>query len=78
MLEKIALILSPLEPNWTGTATELLSVLKDIELQPNALTRKLNVSMERLLNQYHIRYDFKRIHSGKMINLTLVVSEDLS
>ncbi|MGL5272155.1 MAG: AAA family ATPase [Phocaeicola sp.] len=78
LLEKIALILSPLEPNWTGTATELLSVLKDVDLPPNALTRKLNVSVERLLNEYHIRYNFKRTHSGKMIHLTLEVSLYLS
>lgn len=77
VFEKIAQILNPLEPNWTGTATELLSMLKDVDLQPNALTRKLNISVERLLNEYCICYDFKRTHSGKIINLTLLQGENL-
>ena len=40
-------------PEWAGTATELVEVLQ-VEMQPNALSRKLNVSLERLILEYGI------------------------
>ena len=78
LLEKISNLLTLETPVWVGTASELLPLLKDETLQANTLTRKLNVSVERLLNEYDIRYDFKRTHSGKMINLSRISSENLS
>ena len=38
-----------------GTATDLVEVLQ-VEMQPNALSRKLNVSLERLILEYGIQY----------------------
>lgn len=56
---------------WSGTASDLLQVLPEIDLQPNILTRKLNVSIERLFKDYGICYETKRGHSSRMIKLSL-------
>ena len=37
----------------------------------NILTRKLNVSADRLYNDYGIRYESRRTHEGRMVKLTL-------
>ena len=37
----------------------------------NILTRKLNVSADRLYNDYGIRYESKRTHEGRVVKLTL-------
>lgn len=54
-----------------GTASELLQRLPELYIQPNVLTRKLNISMEKLLVDYKIKYESNRGHSGRMIKLTL-------
>ena len=38
-------------------------------MQPNVLTRKLNVSVERLYLDYGIRYAASRGHNGRVISL---------
>ena len=58
-------------PEWVGTATELVEVLQ-VEMQPNALSRKLNVSLERLILEYGIQYKTERGHDGRKIRLTFV------
>lgn len=58
------------QPEWRGTATELIQQLH-LEIQPNVLTRKLNVSIERLYVEHGIRYENSRGHSGRMIALML-------
>lgn len=40
------------------------------ELKANVLTRKLNVSADRLYNDYGIRYESKRTHDGRTVCLT--------
>lgn len=57
------------QAQWTGTATELACLL-GLDMQPNALTRHLNVNASRLLNEHHIRYDNRRGHNGRSILLT--------
>lgn len=47
VLEQIVDFMS-LRQSWQGTATELLQELRGLNMQPNVLTRKLNVSVERL------------------------------
>lgn len=42
-----------------------------LEIQPNILTRKLNISMERLLMEYGIYYESSRGHNGRKITLKL-------
>ena len=55
----------------TETATELVEVLQ-VEMQPNALSGKLNVSLERLILEYGIQYKTERGHDGRKIRLTFV------
>ena len=69
LLEKIKELVTETQPEWTGTATELVQVLQ-VEMQPNALSRKLNVSLERLILEYGIQYKTERGHDGRKIRLT--------
>lgn len=71
LLEKIKELVTETQPEWTGTATELVQVLR-VEMQPNALSRKLNVSLERLILKYGIQYKAERGHDGRKIRLTFV------
>ena len=50
---------------------ELVEVLQ-VEMQPNALSRKLNVSLERLILEYGIQYKAERGHDGRKIRLAFV------
>ncbi len=59
------------QKEWNGTATELLQQIPELDMQPNVLTRKLNVSIERLFVDYGIRYESKREHRCRMIKLAL-------
>ena len=70
LLEKIASVLTSENPSWTGSATELASKI-DEEIQPNILTRKLNVKAGELRSEYRIEYRSKRNRNGSIITLTL-------
>lgn len=72
ILVSLAKILTKDTPIWSGTASELLLLLENSGLQPNTLTRKLNVSVERLINEYGICYENYRTHNGKLIKLKLL------
>lgn len=72
VLESLATVVTDKEPEWSGSASELLEILPEIAMQPNVLTRKLNVSLERLLLDYNIKYESVREHSGRKIKLTLI------
>ena len=57
--------------DWIGTASELASLLpKEISL--NALTRRLNVNAERLLEVFGIYYETNRNRTSRQIKLTLI------
>lgn len=71
LLEAVAKVLSPEQPEWSGTPTELLERLSGVSIQANILTRKLNVSADRLYNDYGIRYESRRTHEGRVVKLTL-------
>lgn len=71
VLEKIKELVTETTPEWAGTATELVEVLQ-LEMQPNALSRKLNVSLERLILEYGIQYKAERGHDGRKIRLAFV------
>ena len=68
LLEKISKIFSSDSTEWNGTATELCECLS-IECSPNALTRKLNVNVGRLYNEYGICYKSSRSRSERTIRL---------
>ncbi len=44
----------------------------ELDLQPNMLSRKLNVSVSKLFNEYGIRYESSRTHDGRQIKLSLM------
>lgn len=71
LLEKISALVSADSPEWTGTATSLIAEL-GLDLQPNMLSRKLNVTVSKLFNEYNIRYESSRTHNGRHIKLSLI------
>lgn len=56
---------------WCGSPTELVSFLQ-IDMQPNTLTKHLNVNSGRLLLEHNIQYENTRTHVGRKITLTPV------
>lgn len=75
ILELIQKVVSNDKPEWEGTATDLLASVPEIEMPPNVLTRKLNVSLERLYQEYNIQYETSRGHGGRKIKLLLLSKE---
>ncbi len=71
MLEKISTLLSAGKPEWIGTATSMIEELK-LDLKPNMVSRKLNVNVSRLFNEYNVRYESNRTHDGRQIKLSLI------
>ncbi len=69
LMDKIAAIVTEDNPIWCGSATELAALLQDA-IQPNILTRRLNVKAGELLNEYQIEYSVKRTRNGSFISLT--------
>lgn len=70
LLEKISSIISKENPKWSGTATELISLLQ-LDLKPNVLSRKLNVLAARLLNEYNIIFKNTRTSERRTIDFVL-------
>ena len=68
VLEMIAKFMEN-QKEWQGTATELLNCLPQINMQPNKLTKKLNICVEKLYADYQITYKSSRGHDGRMIYL---------
>lgn len=68
LLDKIAAVITEDNLVWNGSATELAGLLQD-EIQPNILTRRLNVKAGELLNEYQIEYSVKRTRNGSFISL---------
>ena len=72
LLRQVAGLLTTVNPTWEGRASDLGRVLKT-DLQPNMLTRRLNVGRGKLSDQFHVQYDVKRNKNGSFITLTLTV-----
>ena len=53
---------------WDGSATQLCQLL-DTDLQPNILTRQLNVKAGELASEYQVQYTSKRTQNGSSISL---------
>lgn len=68
ILEKIAKFLTEENPEWSGQATELVERL-GVTLKANVLTLKLNLTADRLLNDYDIIYETTRNHNGRSVIL---------
>ena len=71
LLEKIVAVITDDSPVWSGSATELVALLGE-DIQPNILTRRLNVKAGDLLNEYGIEYAMKRTRTGSAISLTRI------
>lgn len=69
LLEAIAKLVTEEQPEWNGTATELVAAL-GLDMKPNTLTLKLNVNAGRLETEYQIRYQNSRSHNGRSIQLS--------
>ena len=68
LLSKLAAVIAGDTPVWNGSATELVALLGE-DMQPNILTRRLNVKAGELLNEHGIEYTVKRTRSGSFISL---------
>ena len=68
LLDKIAAAITEDAPVWNGSATELVALLQE-DIQPNILTRRLNVKAGELLNEHGIEYTVKRTRNGSFISL---------
>lgn len=68
LLDKIAAVITDDNPVWNGSATELVTLLEE-DIQPNILTRRLNVKAGELLNKHGIEYTVKRTRNGSSIRL---------
>ena len=55
-------------PTWQGTATALVDAL-GVDIKPNTLTMRLNVTAGRLFNEHGIRYQTKHGHGARQIIL---------
>ena len=71
LLEAVAGLLTPEAPEWSGSASELVPLLSGFDIQPNVLTRRLNVGADRLWNEHGIRVDTIRTHAGRTVKLSL-------
>jgi RecA-family ATPase len=71
LLEAVAALVVE-QPLWSGTATELAEKL-GLDMKPNTLSMRLNVSAGRLMDEYNVRYTNERSHAGRCITLTLVL-----
>ena len=68
LLEKISKFVTADNPDWAGTATELLEKT-DADIPVNSITKRLNVNAGRLFNEYGIIYKCSRTHDGRRIEL---------
>ncbi len=69
ILDAVAALVTADRPEWSGTPTELAGVLA-LDMKPNVLTMRLNVSAHRLLNEHGVHYESSRSHAGRKIKLT--------
>ena len=69
LLEKIAEKVNEANPSWEGTPTELCEYIS-FDIKPSAITQKLNVNVNRLMDEHKIAYHYKRTHDGRKITLS--------
>ena len=72
ILEAVAKMMT--DQSWTGTPSQLVGDL-GFDIQPNALTKRLNVKASQLENEYGIHYESKRTHAGRRIILNRISKE---
>ena len=60
----------PYSQTYLKTLHNQLSAILQLDIQPNALTRKLNINAGRLLNEYKIFYENSRSRSERKVKLS--------
>ena len=70
LLDKVSALVTEEDPTWEGSATELISAMA-LDMQPNALAKRLNVKAGRLLSDFKVSYKNVRTKAGSHITLTL-------
>jgi RecA-family ATPase len=70
LIKAVAGMLTADAPTWQGSATELIDALH-LEIQPNALSKRLNIRAGNLLNDFGVKYENSHGRSGSVITLTL-------
>ena len=70
VLTAIAALVTAEQPQWSGTATELVAAL-GLKMKPNALSMRLNVRAGKLQCEYGIHYESHRSHAGRTLSFTL-------
>ena len=68
VLETVAKLV---KESWCGSPTELAMLLQ-VGMQPNTLTKHLNINAGRLFEDYGVQYENTRTHAGRKITLTPV------
>ena len=71
VLAAVAALVTAERPEWNGTATDLAAAL-GLDIQPNALAKRLNVRAGKLLLDFHIGYTNTHIRTGSRIRLVRV------
>lgn len=71
VLEAVAALVTVERPEWNGTATDLAAAL-GLDIQPNALAKRLNIRAGKLLLDFHIGYTNTHIRTGSRIRLAWV------
>lgn len=70
LLSAVCELVTAEQPQWKGSATELAERLQ-LSIQPNALTKQLNVKAGKLRQEFGVRYANSRTRTGSNITLTL-------
>lgn len=71
LLEAVAKFITPENPVWCGTATELLEHIK-LDIPPNKITTRLNINAGRLHDEYSIDYASMRKSSARLLAFRLI------
>jgi hypothetical protein len=73
ILAAVAGVVTTESPEWEGTATDLILRLREansaLDIQPNALTRRMNVYGDRLKAEYGVAYE--NIRKGNLHHIIL-------
>jgi len=76
VLDTVSQLVSSESREWTGSPTELAETV-NTGMAANALTKYLNVKSGRLLDEYHVRYENRAKHSGRQVNLTHMIIDNV-
>jgi RecA-family ATPase len=76
LLSAVAMMVSEETPEWRGSASELAERIDGYDISANALTRRLNVSADRLLAEHGVHYENSRSHSGRQVRLVFGVGRE--